>query len=75
MVRIGNAVFHDCGVAPAEFLELFASRRAFIYVLEILAQVLALVTLAGRLPQRWLAFIDRRRPMGRHKGIRKGRRR
>ncbi|CAE7878016.1 Pka-R2 [Symbiodinium microadriaticum] len=32
--------------------------KAFIYVLEILAQVLALVTLARRLPQRWLAFID-----------------
>ena len=37
---------------------LFTSRRAFIYVLEILAQVLALVTLARRLPPRWLAFID-----------------
>ena len=53
-----DAVFYACGTAPAEFLELFASRRALIYVLEILAQVLALVTLAGRLPQRWLAFID-----------------
>ena len=37
---------------------LFASRRAFIYVLEIIAQVLALVTMARRLPPRWLAFID-----------------
>ena len=30
VVRIGDAVFYDCGTAPAEFLELFASRRAFI---------------------------------------------
>ncbi|CAE6933298.1 unnamed protein product [Symbiodinium sp. KB8] len=33
----------DCGMAPAEFLELFSSRKAFI--------------LAGKLPARWLAFI------------------
>ena len=29
-----------------------------LYVLEILAQVLVLVTLARRLPQKWLAFVD-----------------
>ena len=58
VVRIGATVFYDCGTAPADFLDLFASRRAFIYVLEILAQVLALVTLSRQLPARWLAFID-----------------
>ena len=58
VVRIGATVFYDCGTAPADFLDLFASRRAFIYVLEILAQVLALVTLSRHLPARWLAFID-----------------
>ena len=58
VVRIGATVFYDCGTAPADFLDLFASRRTFIYVLEILAQVLALVTLSRHLPARWLAFID-----------------
>ena len=58
VVRIGAEVFYDYGVAPAEFLHVFAARKAFIYVLEILAQVLALVTMGRRLPQRWLAFID-----------------
>ena len=58
VVRIGATVLYDCGAAPADFLDLFASRRAFIYVLEILAQVLALVTLSRHLPARWLAFID-----------------
>ena len=36
----------------------FAARRAFIYVLEIVALVLPLVTLARRLPPHWIAFID-----------------
>ncbi|CAE7511741.1 unnamed protein product, partial [Symbiodinium sp. KB8] len=58
VVRIGGDVYYDYGVAPAEFLHVFAARKAFIYVLEILAQVLALVTMGCRLPQRWLAFID-----------------
>ncbi|CAE7923243.1 unnamed protein product [Symbiodinium sp. KB8] len=58
VVRIGGDVYYDYGVAPAEFLHVFAARKAFIYVLEILAQVLALVTMGRRLPQRWLAFID-----------------
>ena len=50
--------YYDYGQAPASFLVEFGSRRAFIYVLEIVAQVLALTTLARRLPERWLAFID-----------------
>ena len=58
VVRIGDDVYYDYGVAPADFLHVFAARKAFIYVLEILAQVLALVTMGRRLPQRWLAFID-----------------
>ena len=39
------------------FLDYFLARRAFIYVLEIIAQVL-LVAFASFLPPRWLAFID-----------------
>ena len=56
VVRIGDVVLYDA--APAAFLETFAARKAFIYVLEILAQVLALVAVNRRLPSRWLAFID-----------------
>ena len=58
MVRVGAETYYDYGQAPASFLVAFGSRRAFIYVLEIVAQVLALTTLARRLPERWLAFID-----------------
>ena len=36
----------------------YASRRAFFYVLEILAQVLRVITFARRLPLHWMAFID-----------------
>ena len=41
-----------------EHLQPFASRRAFIYVLEMLAQVFPVITFARRLPLHWLAFID-----------------
>ena len=58
VVRVGAETYYDYGQAPAPFLVEFGSRRAFIYVLEIVAQVLALTTLARRLPERWLAFID-----------------
>ena len=71
VVRIGATVFYDCGTAPADFLDLFASRRAFIYVLEILAQVLALVTLRPPAPGP-MAGVHRqcRRPMGPDQGLR-----
>ena len=35
-----------------------AARKAFIYVLEIVAQVLPLVTFARRLSPCWVAFVD-----------------
>ena len=41
VVQIGDQVFSDFGEAPAWFLDVFAERKAFIYALEILAQVLA----------------------------------
>ena len=37
---------------------LLGEESLHLYVLEILAQVLVLVTLARRLPQKWLAFVD-----------------
>ena len=50
-------VFYDFGVVRAEHLAPFAARKAFIYVLEIVAQVLPLVTFARRLSPYWIAFI------------------
>ena len=46
------------GVIKPEHLAPFAARKAFIYVLEIVAQVLPLVTFARRLGPFWIAFID-----------------
>ena len=46
------------GVIKPEHLAPFAARKAFIYVLEIVAQVLPLVTFARRLSPFWIAFID-----------------
>ncbi|CAE7358754.1 eIF4E1 [Symbiodinium sp. KB8] len=46
------------GVIKSEHLALFSARKAFIYVLEIVALVLPLVTLARCLPTNWIAFID-----------------
>ena len=41
VLRLGGAVFFDHGVVPPWFLQKFASRRAFIYMLEIFAQMVA----------------------------------
>ena len=41
-----------------ELLRPFAARKAFIYVLKIIAQVLPLIASARRLPRHWIAFID-----------------
>ena len=39
-------------------LDQITSRKAFIYALEVYAQLMAVLTLADRLPNDWLAFID-----------------
>ena len=58
VVQIGDQVFYDFGEAPPWFLDVFAERKAFIYALEILAQVLALAAFAAKLPPLWTAYID-----------------
>ena len=75
VVRIGDAVFYDCGTAPAEFLELFASRRAFI---NLRPRGPGTGPGAGDLSRQTAAEVagvhrQRRRPVG--KGVRQGRRR
>ncbi|CAE7195818.1 eIF3-S7 [Symbiodinium natans] len=55
---IDDEVFYSRGVVPAWFLRRFASRKAFIYVLEIVAQLLPLLAFGERLPSFWTAYID-----------------
>ena len=50
VVRIGQVVYYDHGITPRSVLNAITSRRAFIYALEVYAQLMALFTLAGRLP-------------------------
>ncbi|CAE7420961.1 PUB3 [Symbiodinium microadriaticum] len=58
VLLLDGHVFYDYGVVKPEHLAPFAARKAFIYVLEIVAQVLPLVTFARRLSPFWIAFID-----------------
>ena len=58
MVRIGDCVFFDHGVVDPPTLAAFSSRRAFIYTLEIVAQVIAQVALAHFLTSAFVAFVD-----------------
>ncbi|CAE7450545.1 PUB3, partial [Symbiodinium sp. KB8] len=58
VLLLDGHVFYDYGVIKQEHLAPFAARKAFIYVLEIVAQVLPLVTFARRLSPFWIAFID-----------------
>ena len=58
VVRIGQVVYFDHGTTPRSVLDATTLRRAFIYALKLYAQLMALFTLAGRLPADWMAFID-----------------
>ena len=58
VLRIGTKVFFAHGTIPLNFLRHFAARRAFIYVLDIVAQLIALATFARQLPELWIAWID-----------------
>ncbi|CAE7389000.1 unnamed protein product, partial [Symbiodinium pilosum] len=58
VVRVGDTAWYDSGSVPAWFVRKFGARRAYIYMLEVLAQILAVVTLADALGEDWVAFID-----------------
>ena len=58
VLRLGGSVFYDHGVVPSWFLQKFAARRAFIYMLEIFAQMVALAAFSEQLPGAVTAFID-----------------
>ena len=49
VVRIGQVVYFNHGTTPRSVLQ------AIIYALEVYAQLMALFTLADRLPPNWLA--------------------
>ncbi|CAE7295967.1 PUB3, partial [Symbiodinium sp. CCMP2456] len=73
VLLLGDHVFYDFGVIKPELLQPFAARKAFIYVLEILAQVLPLVVFARRLPPHWICLHrQRRRAVRPHEGLREG---
>ena len=54
VVRVGDTAWYDSGSVPAWFVRKFDTRRAY----EVLAQILAVVTLADVLGEDWVAFID-----------------
>ena len=59
VVQLGDEVRYAYRRVPIKsFLNLFAARKAFIYVLEIFAQLMAASVFAKRLPQLWIAWID-----------------
>ena len=58
VVRIGTNVFYSHSQTPKSVLDQITSRKALIYALEVYAQLMAVLTLANRLPNDWLAFIE-----------------
>ena len=50
VIRPGFRMLYDSGSVPSCLVQKFASRRAYIYMLDVLAQILAIVTAANRLP-------------------------
>ena len=58
VVRVGDMTWYDSGSIPDCFIRKFDTHRAYIYMLEVLAQILAVVTLSAYLPEDWVAFIN-----------------
>ena len=55
---MGSRTIYDWGTVDRETVETFTSRKAFIYFLEIFAQVLPAVVLARFLPEIFISFVD-----------------
>lgn len=55
---IDGKVLYDYGQVRQDLLTALVSRKAFIYGLEIAAQIVALTAFCHELPTHWLAFID-----------------
>ena len=76
IIRLQDQVFFSHGVVPFNVLQLFCKRRAFIYFLEIIAQIIALTVMKEELPELLISFCDNQaglsalqRGMGRDENI------
>ncbi|CAE7206135.1 unnamed protein product [Symbiodinium natans] len=58
VVCLGDVTLYAYGIVPYWFVRYFTSRRAFIYMLEILGQVLPLIALESRLHRHCVLFVD-----------------
>ncbi|CAE7699540.1 unnamed protein product, partial [Symbiodinium sp. KB8] len=58
VVTVGDTTFFANGSVPYWFVRHFSSRRSFIFLLEILAQVVPLMALEPRLHRHCLLFVD-----------------
>ena len=58
VVRHANGVTFAHGDVPPQVVSLYSSRKAFIYFLEIHAQIIALLSNRALLGQFWISFID-----------------
>ena len=58
VVRIGNHVTYGHGSVSPTLLRRFCHRRAYIYFLEIYAQLVAFCIHVRALPSCWLAYVD-----------------
>ena len=58
VVKTGERVWYAAGSVPYWFLRHFCSRRAYIFVLEAIAQILPVLALQQWLPKQLLLFMD-----------------
>ena len=58
LVKTGDVVSAAHGRVPAEIFRLFSSRKAYIFFLDVNAQILALLANRERLSRFWACFID-----------------
>ena len=58
IVRTPNKVVYAHGELPLAFIQRFTQRRAFIYMMEVLAAVMAVVFLQEELPPYFVMFVD-----------------
>ena len=58
LVRAGSDITAGHGAVPADIVSCFNSRKAYIFFLEVNAQLLALLPNRGRLDSFWVCFID-----------------
>ena len=58
MVKLPHKVIFSHGTIPDEFIQHFVPRRAFIYMLEVLAAVIAVVFLRAQPPKFFIMMID-----------------